>query len=54
MEREDARTVSVTTVTAFATRLTMTYRPLELDADAEGTSIRPWLVPPLVSLSRAT
>jgi hypothetical protein len=32
MERDDARTVSVTTVEVFATRARMTYRPLEPDA----------------------
>lgn len=32
MERDDARTVSVTIVEAFATRMRMTYRPLEPDA----------------------
>ena len=43
MEREDARTVSITTVTAFATGMRMTYRPLEADAaapaDAAGVAI---------------
>ena len=32
MERNDARTVSVTTVEVFATRVRMTYRPVEPDA----------------------
>jgi hypothetical protein len=32
MERDDARTVSVTTVEVFATRVRMTYRPVEPDA----------------------
>ena len=32
MEREDARTVSVTTVEVFAAHVRMTYRPLEPDA----------------------
>jgi hypothetical protein len=32
MERDDARTVSVTTVEVFATHVRMTYRPLEPDA----------------------
>ena len=32
MERDDARTVSVTTVEVFATRVRMTYHPLEPDA----------------------
>lgn len=34
MERDDARTVSVTTVEVFATRAAMTYRPLETDSAA--------------------
>jgi hypothetical protein len=34
MERDDARTVSVTTVEVFATHVRMTYRPLGTDPSA--------------------
>jgi hypothetical protein len=35
MEREDARTMSVTTVEVFATHVRMTYRPLQTDWSAD-------------------
>jgi hypothetical protein len=47
MEREDARTVSVTTVEVFATRVRMTYQPLDAEQDAELDAM-----PAIVGLAR--